>query len=67
MLLATHFGQHPGPAGHRRLVTHMLSVATGQIGHPMTLLVLVISNDRLVHSGGVVVHGNVDAFTLYNG
>jgi len=41
--------QHPWPEGHRRLVTNMLSMATSQIGHPITMLVQVKSNDRSVH------------------
>jgi hypothetical protein len=49
MLVASGFGQHPWPVRHRRLVTHVLSMAAGQVGHPIAMLVLVIGNDRLVH------------------
>jgi hypothetical protein len=31
------------------LVTHVLPVAAGQIGHPIAMFVLVIGNDRLLH------------------
>jgi len=52
MLSAARFGQHPRPVGHRRLVTHVLPVAAGQIRHPIAMFVLVVSRDRLVHPLG---------------
>ena len=42
MLSAARFGQHPRPVGHRRLVTHVLPVAAGQIRHPIAMFVLVV-------------------------
>lgn len=38
--------QHPGPGLPRWLVTQMLSVATGQLGHPVPVLVLMETGDR---------------------
>ena len=54
MLVAARFRQHPRPARHRRLVTHMLSMAAGQIGNPIAIIILVIPNDRLLHA--VMIH-----------
>jgi hypothetical protein len=50
VLLTPSVGQHPGPIGHRRLVPDMLPMAAGQIGHPIPIFILMISDDRLVHS-----------------
>ena len=41
MLFPAFFIQNPGPIRHRRLVTHMLTMAALQICDPVTLLVLV--------------------------
>ena len=41
--------QDPGPIRHRRLVTHMLTMATLKIGHPITIFVQVIPNNGLMH------------------
>jgi hypothetical protein len=30
-------------------MSNMLSMTTGQIGNPVTILVLMIANDRLLH------------------
>ena len=49
MLVAADFGQDPWPVRHRRLVTHMLSMAASQIGHPIAVFVEMIPDDRLVH------------------
>ena len=59
MLLAADDRQNPRPAGHWRLMTNMLAVAAGQVGHPISVLILVVSGDRLfhesiVHDGGCV-------------
>ena len=49
VLFTARWCQHPWPEGHRRVVTNMLSMATCQVGHPITILVQVKSNDRSVH------------------
>jgi len=49
MLPAAIFSEHPWTIAHRRLVADMLSMTAGQIGHPIALFVLVVSNDRLLH------------------
>jgi hypothetical protein len=49
VLLAAGFSQNPGPVGHWRLVTDVLSVTAGQVGHPISMLVEVKSHDRLLH------------------
>jgi hypothetical protein len=43
------FRQHPRPAGHGRLMPHMLPMTTLKIGHPMAFFILMISNDVLLH------------------
>jgi hypothetical protein len=35
MLFPTFFFQNPGPICHRRLVTHMLTMAALQVSHPI--------------------------------
>lgn len=42
--------QDPGPIRHRRLVTHMLAMAALEVGHPITILVHMISDNRLMHA-----------------
>ena len=49
MLIAAGFGQHPRPVGHGWLMTHVLSMAAREIGHPIAMLILMIGDDRLVH------------------
>ena len=43
------FGEHPRTAGERRLVTHVLCVAAGQVGYPIALLILVKPDNCLFH------------------
>jgi hypothetical protein len=40
---------NPGPELPRRIVTHVLAVAAPQLGHPVRFVILVKSNDRLLH------------------
>jgi len=40
--------QHPRPRLPRRLVTQMLGVAAGELGHPVTVLVLMEACDRRI-------------------
>lgn len=49
MLLASSDGEYPGAIDEGGLMPDMLPMATGQIGHPVTLFILVISDDRLLH------------------
>ena len=49
MLSPTFLFQNPGPIRHRRLVTHMLTMATLKIGHPITIFIQMISNNGLMH------------------
>lgn len=49
MLFASCFRYDPGPIDPRGVVTNMLGMATGQVGDPIALLVLVITNDFLFH------------------
>jgi hypothetical protein len=49
MLFPAGFGQDPRPVRHRRLMPDVLSVAACQISNPVPILILVISNNWLVH------------------
>jgi hypothetical protein len=49
MASPAHFGEYPWTAGERRLVTHVLPMATGQVGYPIALLILVKPDNRLFH------------------
>jgi hypothetical protein len=49
MLLASSHGEHPRAIDEWGLMPYVLPMTTGQIGHPIALFVLVISNDRLSH------------------
>ena len=42
--------QNPWPIRHRRLVTHMLTMAALEVGHPITILVHMISDNGLMHA-----------------
>jgi len=42
--------EHPGAGEKRRLMAHMLSMAAGQVSHPITVLVHMKSDDRLIHT-----------------
>ncbi len=55
MLLASSDGEYPGAIDEGGLMPDMLPMATGQIGHPVTLFILVISDDRLLHSTTMLV------------
>jgi hypothetical protein len=39
MLSPAFLCQDPGPIRHRRLVTHMLTMSTLKIGHPITIFI----------------------------
>jgi hypothetical protein len=48
-LLTPAFGQYPGAIGERWIVPHMLGVPAGQIGHPITHLILMKTHNCLFH------------------
>ncbi len=48
------FCEHPGAAGQRRIVPHMLAMAAGQIGHPITHLIFMKANYLLLHFTQIV-------------
>jgi hypothetical protein len=41
--------EDPVPREERRLVTHVLAMAAGELGDPVALLVLLVSDDRALH------------------
>jgi hypothetical protein len=49
MLLTAMSGQDPGTVEERWVMSNMLSMTTGQIGNPVTVLVLVVASDGLLH------------------
>jgi hypothetical protein len=50
MLLTSRFSKHPRTIGKWRLVPDVLAVTTGQIGNPVGLFILVIADNRLLHT-----------------
>jgi hypothetical protein len=42
-------GRDPGSVHPRRVVTHVLLMAALELGHPVALLILVVSRDSPVH------------------
>ena len=50
MLFPAFLSEDPGPIRHRRLMAHMLAMATLKIGHPIVIFVQMIANDRLLHA-----------------
>jgi hypothetical protein len=42
--------QHPGTIRERRLMTHMLPMAASQVSHPIAMLILMKTNNRLLHN-----------------
>ncbi len=49
ILVASGDSENPRPTREWRLMTYVLSMTTGQIGNPIAVVVLVVSNDRLLH------------------
>lgn len=49
MLFPTFFCQDPGAIRHRRLVPHMLTMATLEVGHPIAEFVQMKSDNGLLH------------------
>ena len=50
MLAAALAGDDPWPVHEWWLMPHMLSMAAGQIGHPIALFILMITDNGLVHA-----------------
>jgi len=49
MLLTSSDGEYPRAIDEGGLMSDVLPVATGQIGYPVALFILVISDDWLLH------------------
>lgn len=49
MALTPVIGQDPWTIKERWVMSNMLSMTTGQIGNPVAMLVLMITDDRLLH------------------
>ena len=50
MLLPPFLCQNPGPIRHRRLMTHMLTMAALEVGHPIAIFIQMITNNWLLHA-----------------
>ena len=50
MLFSSDLAHYPRSIEEWRLMSHVLPMATGQLSDPISVLVLVISDDRLLHS-----------------
>src|SRR6185295_13728913 len=50
MLSPTLRRQNPWAIGHRRLVTHVLTMATLEIRHPIAILIQMIADNDLMHA-----------------
>jgi hypothetical protein len=55
MLFTPCDGEYPRAIDEGGLMPYVLPMTTGQIGHPIAVFVLVISNDRLLHSTTMLV------------
>ena len=55
VLFTSSDSEHPRAIREWRLVPYVLPMPTGQIGHPVTLVILVISDDRLLHVVTILV------------
>ena len=49
MLLTPSDGKHPRAIREWRLMPYVLPMTTGQIGNPIAMVILVISDDGLLH------------------
>ena len=50
MLSASFVRRDPRTAEKGRMMSDMLTMAAGQIGHPMSFFVLMVADDRLIHT-----------------
>lgn len=50
VLIPSSLADHPWAIEKRRVMAHVLPMAAGQLRHPISLFVLVISDDRLLHN-----------------
>ena len=46
---STSFRKNPRPSDKRRIVAHMLPVATSENGSPIATFILIKTDDRLFH------------------
>jgi hypothetical protein len=56
MLLPSNLADHPGAIEKGRLMSHVLPMAAGQLSHPISVFVLVIPDDRLLHTPLCVIY-----------
>jgi len=49
MLSPAFFCQNPGSIRHWGLVAHVLTMATGQVGYPIAIFILMKTNNGLMH------------------
>jgi len=47
--VSTSFGKNPRPSDKRRIVAHMLPVATSENGSPIATIILIETDDLLFH------------------
>ena len=56
MLFPSGLADHPGAIEKGRLMSHVLPMAAGQFSHPISVFVLMIPGDRLLHTLLCVIH-----------
>jgi hypothetical protein len=56
MLFPTFLFHNPGPIRHRWLVAYVLTMPALEVGHPIAKLILMKTNDRLLHNGILQLH-----------
>ncbi len=47
------FRQDPWPFNQGGIMAYMLPVSTGQVGNPILVFILMISDNRLIHVAGL--------------
>lgn len=55
MLLTPRDGEHPWAIDEGGLMAYVLSMSTSQVGYPVALFILVISDDRLLHGSMILL------------
>jgi hypothetical protein len=61
VLLASFSCQYPWSTCEWRLMPHMLSMAAGQVGHPIAVFILMKTNNRLLHQRTSLAYAIVSA------
>lgn len=54
MLFTSRDSEYPRAIDERGLMPYVLSMTTAQIGNPVAIFILVISNDRLLHGAMIL-------------